>query len=398
MTTDLSSAQTFDMSVLLPELPNDWEVAAVPQHTARSQAQSKKGEPRFPQFQRLPTELIVLVMWHTSSCDLRNMIKTGKSLNQIFKENKTSIFKRVQICQFPEFSGWFGDLPGFDGSTLGNSRTAEQIQCLRRFVICLYGHREIVTPSDQWAALASLDLLDRTGGWRYLYFLEVMKVSMEREAKKLWKASQVQIYPMSKELAKSTVFCLSRMSWRGSRLLEVLGEEYTVWDLPYIVMGRLKLFYQEPQIVQRMILATLELLVCRIASRLDLPETVLSYSIRYYRDRVGISLTVPEKQHLHNWASEILAQLLLQCCFTYEMGVVLRLCEEPVRDSIWEIQTWIQQHFQLYCMALLRATTLGTVPSFSPHVFMGALWAKGLKFPTRNLFQDATNAYLILRD
>ena len=398
MTTDVSSAQTFDMSVLLPDLPNVREVAAVPQHTARSQAQSEKEKPRFPQFQRLPTELIVLVMWHTRFCDLRNMIKTGKSVNQIFEENKTSIFKRVQICQFPEFSGWFGDLPGFDGSLLGKSRTSEQIQCLRRLVICLYGQRAIAAPSDQRAAQTSLYLLDRYGGWRYLYFLELMKHYMEREAKKLWKASHVQIHPMSKELAKSTILCLSRMSWRGSRLLELLGEEYTVSDLPDIIKGRLKLFQQEPHIVQKMIVAALELLVCRIARRLGLPETVLAYSIRYYRDRFGISLTATEKRHLHNWTSEILAQLLLQCCFTYEIGMALQLCEEPVKDSIWEIQTWIQQHFRFYCVAHLRATTLGTVPRFSSHVFMGSLWAKGLEFPTRDLFKDAINAYLVLRD
>ena len=230
MTTDLSSAQAFDMSTLLPDLPNVRRAASVPQHTARSQAQSAKGKPRFPKFQRLPTELIVLVMWHTKFYDLRNMIKTGKSMNKIFKENETSIFKRVQICQFPEFSGWFGDLPGFDGSTLAKSRTSEQVQCLRRLVICLDWRQAVASPSAQRAAQASLDLLERYGGWRYLYFLQAKKHHMEGEAKKLWKASHVQIHSMSKELAKSTVLCLSRMSWRGSRLLEVLNEEYTVAD------------------------------------------------------------------------------------------------------------------------------------------------------------------------
>ena len=396
MTTDSSSAQTFDMSVLVPDLPNVQEVAAVPQHTARCQAQSEKEKPRFPQFQRLPTEIIVVVMWHTRIRDLRNMIRTGKSINQIFEENKTSIFKRVQICQFPEFSGWFGDLPGFDGSILGKSRTSEQVQCLRRLVLCLSGHRAIAAPSVRRAAQASLNLLDRYGGWRYLYFLQAMKYQMEGDAKKLWKASHVQIHSMSKELAKSTILCLSRMSWRGSRLLEVLGEEYTVSDLLDIVKGRLELFQQEPKIVQEMILATLELLVCRIARRLNLPETILIYLIGYYRDRFGIALTATEKQHLHNWTSGILAQFLLQCCFTYEIGVILEVCEEPVKESIRTIQSWIQEHFKLYCVARVRATTLGTVPSFSPHVFMGSLWAQGLEFPTRNLFKDMIFPYLIL--
>ncbi|KAM0802377.1 hypothetical protein BDR22DRAFT_904769 [Usnea florida] len=394
----MSSAQTFNMSVLLPELPNVREVAAVPQRTTKCEAQSETGKPRFPQFQRLPTEIVVLVMWHTRIRDLRNMIKTGKSVNQVFRENKMSIFKRVQICQFPEFSGWFGDLPGFDGSILGKSRTFEQVQCLRRLLVCSYGHRAIATPSAQRAAQASLYLLERHGGWDYLYFLQATKDHMEGEAKMLWNAVHVQIPPMSKEMAKSTILCLSRMSWRGSRLLEVLGEEYTVSDLPDIVKGRLKSFEEEPQIVQKIILTTLELLVCRLAKRLDLPETALSFSIWYCRERFGISLTVTEKQNLHNLTSEILAQLLLQCCFTYDIGVALQLCEEPVKDSICTIQRWIQQHFRLYCMSLLRATTLGTAPRFSPHVFMGSLWAKGLEFPTRDLFKDAINAYLILRD
>ena len=377
------------MSVLVPALPNVRKVAAVPQHTGGCQAHSEKGKPRFPQFERLPTDLIVLVMWHTRIGDLQNFIKTGKSVNQIFEENKTSIFKRVQIRQFPEFSGWFGDLPGFDGSILGKSRTSEQIQCLQRLVICLFGHRAIAAPSNQRAFQEFMFLLDRYGGWRYLYVLQAMKNRMEGDAKKLWKASNVQVHPMSKELAKSTMLCLSRMSWRGSRLLEVLGEEYTALDLPDIVKGRLQLFQQEPQIVQKTILATLELLVCRIAKRLDLMETVLAYSISYYQDRFGISLTATERQHLLNWTSEILAQLLLSCCFTYDIGVALELCEEPVRVSIWTIQRWIQQHFKLCCVSTLRATTLGTVPWFSPPVFMGSLWAKGLEFPIHDLFKDA---------
>ena len=142
-----------------------------------------------------------------------------------------------------------------------------------------------------------------------------------------------------------------------------------------------------------MMLATLEFLVCRIARRLGLPETVLAYSIWYYRDRFGFPLTATEEEYLHNLASEILAQLLLQCCFSYEIGVVLQLCEEPVKDSVRTIQSWIKQHFKHYSVALLRATTLGTVPRFSPHVFMGSLWAKGLEFPNRNLFRDAINPY-----
>ena len=383
------------MSILLPDLPGVQRAASVPQPTARCQAQGREGKPRFPKFQRLPTELIVLVMWHTKFCDLRNMIKTGKSMNQIFKENQTSIFKRVQICQYPEFSGWFGGLPGFDGTTRGKSRTSEQVQCLRRLVICLDWGVEIATPSVQRAALASLDLLDQYGGWRYLYFLQAMKDHMEDEAKKLWQALHLQINSMSEALAKSTVFCLARISWRGSRLLEVLGEENTVAELPEIVKGRLKLFQQEPQIVQEMVLATLKFLVCRIARHLGLPETALAYSRWFYRDRVGFPLSATQEEYLHDFTSQMLACLLLQCCFSYELGIALQLCEEPVRDSVRRIQSWIQQYFKHYCVALLRTAILGTAPRFGIHVFMGSLWAKGLEFPARNLFKDAMCPYSI---
>ena len=268
---------------------------------------------------------------------------------------------------------------------MGKSRTSEQIQCLRRLVICLYEHKGIAAYRAQRVAQASLYLLDRYGGWQYLYFLQLMKDYVEGEAKKLWQASHAQIHLMSKELAKSTILCLSRMSWRGSRSSEVVGEEYIASDLSDIVKGRLKLFHQEPQSVQKMILATLELLVCRIAKRLNLPGTVPAASVSYHQNRFGISLTATEKQHFFNRTSEMVAQLLLQCCFAFEIGVALELCEEPVRDSICITQWWIQEQFDLSCMALLRTTTLGTVPMVSPHVFMGSLWAKGLEFPTRDL-------------
>lgn len=307
-------------------------------------------------FQKLPTELIVLVMCHTRSSDLVELIRTEKSMNEIFECHKISIFRRMQIYQFPEFSGWFGDLPGFDGSTLGKSRTSEQVECLKDVVFSLKWQYVYPAFRRDINTEVFFPLLERYGGWRYLTFLHGLKYNMEREAQKLERFSYNTMQSMNARSAKAMVLCLSRMSSRAATAV-VSTEDEDREAMLARVENRLRIFRQQPRTLQNGMIRTLRLLIYRMAIRLQL-------------------------DHI---ASEIMTKLLLRCIFHYGVDNTMLLCEEPVNEQVNQAQTWIQERFDEDLVYATMFGTSGAVANIDPNIQEGSLWAEGMGFPTYEL-------------
>ena len=335
----------------------------------KKRMQGRKSRPSI--FQTLPREIIVLVMCHTRSPDLANLIQADKSTNEIFKNHKISIFKRMQICQFPEFSGWFGDLPGFDGSTLGNNRTSEQVQRLRDVVFTFEWRSQVAAPSNYKAAGLVLHLLERYGGWRYLYYLYALKCHVEGEAQNLYRISHMTIPSMNKGLAKAMLLCFSIMSWREST---VGGEVEELADMPARVGKRLKIFQQEPPTLQDSMRTTLRFLIYRMSGRLQLAK-IASY---YWQD----APPVQTDEALLNLISEIMTKLLLECIFYFGVGNTVQLCEKSAKYDLMIARSWIQGRFGQDLRQLLNAIGLGIDQGIDPCIQEGSLWAAGIGFPT----------------
>lgn len=323
---------------------------------------------RFAIFRVLPTEIIVLVMCHTRSGDLANLIQTDNSMNEIFQNHKMWLFKRMQICQFSEFSGWFGDMPGFDGPILGNNRTSEQIQCLKDVVFTFDWRITEVAPSDDEAAKVFLHLLERYGGWRYLYFLNAVKRHMEQEAQSLYKFSHMAIPSMNEESAKAMVLCFARMSWRAATVLG--GKMKEPADMSARVEYRLKFFQREPRTLQKLMTKILRLLIYRIGKRLQVTDTV------------------PSEEELYDSASAIMTRLLLECCFFYGITFAMQLCEEPVNEEVKAAQSWIIRRFEHALMYATRFSNVDTVLIADSSIREGSLWAAGIGFPTLGWFRS----------
>lgn len=332
-------------------------------------------------FQKLPTELIVLVMCHTRSSDLVELIRTEKSMNEIFECHKISIFRRMQIYQFPEFSGWFGDLPGFDGSTLGNSRTSEQVECLKDVVFSLKWQYVYPAFRRDINNEVFLPLLERYGGWRYLTFLHGLKYNMEREAQKLERFTYNTVQSMNARSAKAMVLCLSRMSYRAAKAV-VSTEDEDLEAMPARVENRLRIFRQQPRALQNGMIRTLRLLIYRMAIRLQLDHT-LRRACHYYQP--GGPTPIQTKEDFHILASEIMTKLLLRCIFHYGVDNTMLLCEEPVNEQVSQAQTWIQVRFDEDLVYATMFGTFGAVANIDPNIQEGSLWAEGIGFPTYEL-------------
>ena len=204
--------------------------------------------PNDPMFRKLPTEIILLIMCHSRCCDLTRLIQTKRSMNEIFKNHKTSIFKRMQKYQYPDFLKWFGDLPGFDGTSSGDSRTFEQIQCLNEVVFSLNRWSVVHIPGRAEAVRVSLRLLDRYGGWRYLCFLNFLDSRLEEEARSLYRVSHKQIPAMTEGLAKRMALCLFRMSCNAATI-EGSGMEDAA-DMRARVESRLNHFDRSRELIK----------------------------------------------------------------------------------------------------------------------------------------------------
>lgn len=395
----MADATSFDMAALRHDLPTHSGTALVPRHTAISQAKSKwkrqyevslmfhrryhtagKQAPktRPSTFQKLPTELIVLMMCHTRSEDLRHLIQTEKCMHEIFKSCKTWIFHQVQVCQFSEFSGWFGNLPGFDGSREADHPTPEQVQCLRDAVFtCNWRYKNAASTGSK-AAAVFLRLLERYGGWRYLHFLHIIKYQVEQAAQNLCRISHVFIPSMNKGLAQAIVLCLSKMSRRATAAAG--GDVEELADMPARVKSRVKIFEQEPPALQELILSTLRLLVDGIAKQLALTDIVKRCEHWYQLAKPETATPVPTKEDVHKSMSKIMVNLVLETVFYHGVAAAILLSEKPVNSQIQLGQKCVKRRFE---RILKYGTTVGSIDAMQEidsRVKEGSLWAAGLCF------------------
>ena len=313
-----------------------------------------------------------------------NLIQTEKFMNDIFKNNKICIFKRMQICQFPEFSGWFGDLPGFDGPTLGDNRTAEQVQFLRDVVFTIDWRPAFAAPSAIESAEMLLRSVERHGGWWYLWFLSALRSYVNQAAYTLCRLSLRTTFYMDEGSAKAMVLCLSRMSWNAAA---AIGGEWEGLASATRVQSRLKYFHQEPPSVQKMMVSTLKLLVYQAANILKLTDAESRCRYWFCRSWSPFPVTVQEEEYFNNLASEVITQFLLSCFFTYGIVTVLQMCEEPFSHHV--VVNRLRFCFERDLMDLLNAAIKGFVPYVDPHIQEGSLWAAGMGFPTRGWFSSS---------
>ena len=343
--------------------------------------------PKVSAFQQLPSEVILDIMCHTASDDLKRLIRTDKSMDEIFKTHKRCIFKRMQRYQFPEFLECFGERPGFDGPVSGDSRTFEQIQCLKDVILSFHWLRVILITSGGIPARLFLHLLERYSGWRYLYFLEAVKRQIEEDAQRLRRISFEGKLDMTGEQAKAMALGFSRMSWNAAALggeaetYAEMSEVDRVTEVRIRVKNRLKFFRKEPATLQELMARTLTVLIFRIAQVLRLDFFVTRYQ-KFYLPAGMASLTIA--QIVAGWddlASKIMAVTLLECFFFYGLTNSLRLCEEPFAVDLLEAETLIVWEFCRNLEDHLQAVASGTVPHVHPDILEGWLWAAGLEFP-----------------
>ena len=374
---DWSGLSKFDLATILR---NKWAaVSRMPRIAAILGLKS-----RVSMFRKIPNEVIVLIMCHTTSSDLTRLIRTEKSMNEIFQKHKRCIFKRAQQFQFPEFLECFGDLPGFDGPIPGDHRTSEQIQCLEDVVLSFDWRRQVPTPCSGDASMVFLQLLERHGGWRYLYFLSVIKFQMEVEAQSICRILYEEIPDMTEGIAKAIVFCFSRMSWNA--VIVEGGEAEQCVEIRMRVQDRLKFFRQEPLTLQELMKRTLTYLIFRIGDRLRLNVIVTGYRHWYLPAGVGNMTPMEIDADWHDVASNIMAKTLLESFFFHGITNILQLCDEATRFDIALAQAVIIRDFTRHLENHLVAAAFGTVPHVDPAILEGSLWAAGIGFPTFGWF------------
>ena len=323
--------------------------------------------PKVSAFDMLPVELILEIMGHTASDDLKSLILTEKFMNETFKKHKKCIFK---------------------GPVSGDSRTSEQTQCLKEVVLSFDWRGVVPMTSGGTSARLFLHLLEWYGGWRYLYFLTSLKGRMENDAQFLhmWLEGRLD---MTGEQAKAMVLCLSRMSWKpavdegdGTGGNAGMSEVDRIAEVRMRVEDRLKFFRKEPPAFQQLMTKTLTYLTFFIAHHMRLDKIATGYQ-RFYLPLGMGSLT--KAQRVAGWedlVSRIMTKTLLGCLFFFGVTNVMRLCEDAWKVKFLQVQLVILGEFKRQMDLHLQAVSSGTLPQVDSCFLAGSLWAAGLDFPT----------------
>ncbi|MCJ1451759.1 hypothetical protein MMC28_002099 [Mycoblastus sanguinarius] len=309
----------------------------------------KKSTIHFCLFKHLPPELILEIMCHTPSCDLFNLIMTAKFVNDIWTSAKKMTFKRMQMYQFSEFEGIFGDMPSLGGIALEfqsisktnvfqfNSprrlkRCQKQIQRFEEAVRAFDWRRYTGAATQKMDADIMLNRLGRDGGWIYLEFLDHLQKHVDEEVNIFYSILEKQrtkplnFDPMA---AKVAMLTLCRMHWRSPPF-----QQYSIDDSEAArvkvccrVSDQLEIFSEQTTHLQDMVREILRSVMKVMRERLRLTQGAKTWIEKYCKARVSRQAALLDDDGLCHKVELLMTGLLLEKIFFHGIPLFLRHCE-----------------------------------------------------------------------
>ena len=203
------------------------------QRQQRLKKQKKTPSP----FEKLPSELILMLMERTHWKNLEYIVKSSKINRCVFKANRRAILHGMEIEQFPEWRWLFGD---------SQHKTSAQLQYFKDAVLTEMFVKD--RPMDSWKynkrLLDTLQEIEHNKftGMRYIEFLQKMQDHLDVHIKSI--ESETSTY-----IARRTVVCLKSLTSRRPRVME----EWTgsVVELPLLSWDeRSQLVNSQPASIQ----------------------------------------------------------------------------------------------------------------------------------------------------
>ncbi|KAL9066966.1 MAG: hypothetical protein Q9161_007210 [Pseudevernia consocians] len=258
--------------------------------------QKKRSSP----FEKLPSDLVLKLMQHTNLSNVHNLINSSAINKNIFKANEKSVFRGMEIEQFPEWKWLFGD---------SKQRTLAQSQHLKEATLSELSEECFYNPGDHgWAydkqVLNVLQRIDNNEftGVRNLEFLQHMQDRLDVDIDLTESFTKMKI-------ARRTAICLRSL---GFQRPAIVNEENRTEYGPLINAARIpwearsQLVNEQPASTRAEIQSVLKIVVETLSHRVQ--ELVNCWIWWYHRtpdnDR--------EPQAVKKWMSKLVTGLILE--------------------------------------------------------------------------------------
>ena len=252
----------------------------------------KKQKQRGSAFEKLPTDLILMLMQHTHWRDVYNLSNSSAINRGIFQANEKAIFRGMEIEQFPEWEWLFGN---------SKRRSPAQAQHLKDAVLTTTFAHDWVSDDQLLEILQMIDQNEFTGK-RNAMFLQDMQDYLDTEHR------AIESYTR-KTFSRRTAMCLSSLGFQRPCIVrdENLPEEkpfVDFVDLPWD--ARCQLVKEQPASIQSEIRLFLKAVVEKFGD-------ILQAVVRQWIERNESNSVYQQKPRvMKKWMSKLMAGLILE--------------------------------------------------------------------------------------
>ena len=251
----------------------------------------KKQKQRGSAIEKLPTDLILMLMQHTHWRNIDNFSNSSAINRSIFQANKKVIFRGMETEQFPDWKWFFGN---------SKRRTPAQAQRLKDAMT--------ITFANGWVSddriLEILQMVDQSEftGIRNTMFLQSMQDNLDTEHR------AIESYT-GREVSRRTAMCLRSF---GFQRLSIVTEENKTEDKPslqYVDLpwdARCQLVNEQPASVQAEIRLVLKIVV---ESFCDVLQDVVW---EWIDQNQSSSVSQQKPGVVKKWMSKLMAGLILE--------------------------------------------------------------------------------------
>ena len=252
----------------------------------------KKQKQRGSTFEKLPTDLILLLMQHTHLRNIYNFSNSSAINRSIFQANRKAIFRGMETEQFPEWEWLFGN---------SKYRTPAQVQHLKDAIMN-------TTFAHGWASndqlLEILQMIDQNEftGKRNAMFLQDMQDDLKMEHRAM------ESYTGNK-ISRRTAMCLISLGFQRPC---IVSEENRIEDKPSVKFvnlpwnARCQLVNEQPASIQAEIRLFFKVVVESFGD-------ILQAVVRQWIERNQSSSVSQQKPGVvKKWMSKLMAGLILE--------------------------------------------------------------------------------------
>lgn len=286
-------------------------------HKANHQRR-KEQKRRASSFHELPSELVLKLMQHTHLRNISDLSNSSAINRNIFNANQISIFRGVEIEQFPEWKWLFGD---------SKQRTSRQRQFLKDAILSENYSKNPGAHGwaydDELLGLLRMIDTDRFTGMRNVMFLQDMQDRVDVDI-------QVTESYTGMAIARRTAMCLRCLSFQQP---DILKEENRIEDGPLLqalVMPwetRCQLIDEQPARIQAEIRSILSLVVK------DQYFSLRAVVVQWVWARQTSDDNQERREKKRKWVSRLVTGLVLQTVIpqwrTDTVG------SSPAPDFVW---------------------------------------------------------------